>query len=232
MKVVIPYKEFNGPELKYTLRGIEKYIENPEVVIIGDLPKWVKNVDHIPFKDKPELQWKEQNIFKKLLLTDFDFLFFNDDHFLLEPFSADTYHFTGMLSQTIYGHSFKYTIQNTIDSFGDIPSYFRHAPVFVERILLDAIAVLDWDKPWGYCIKSIYCHLKGVHGIDFPDLKIRHCMTEAAIKKAITGRPYFSTGNNAVNASMIKVLEELYPEISKYERQFQTGSCNMCAQQV
>ena len=83
--------------------------------------------------------WKEQNIFFKLLLTDFDFLFFNDDHYLLQPFSPETYHYSGKLSQSQLRNSFSATINSTIDVFGDIPNYFRHAPIYVERKVLACI---------------------------------------------------------------------------------------------
>ena len=219
MKIVIPYKDFNGPELRYTLRGIELFIEDPEITIIGDLPAWVKNVDHIPYNDNPELRFKERNIFEKLLLYNHDFLFFNDDHFLLEPFSKSTYHYSGMLSENILqpGNHFRATIKNTLDCFGEIKNYFRHSPLFIERGKLEIIRDLDWNKEWGYCIKSIYAFLHSIEGEDYPDLKIRTHHTYAAIKKLIEYRPYFSTGNYAINSDMIKVLEELYPKKSIYE---------------
>jgi hypothetical protein len=58
MKIVIPYKDFKGQELRYTLRSIQKFVEDPEITIIGDKPWWIKNVHHIPFKDDPLLRNK------------------------------------------------------------------------------------------------------------------------------------------------------------------------------
>lgn len=220
MKIVIPYKDYRGPELKYTLRGIEKYIEDPEVTVIGDFPKWLDGVTYIPFKDDPKLQFKERNIFQKLLLVDHDFLFFNDDHFLLEPFYKNTYHYSGMLREDILelGNSFRQTIKNTLDLYGVIPNYFRHSPIFVERDKLEKLTARDWEKPWGYCVKSIYCRVNNIKGTDYPDLKIRTYLSEHKIKNLIAGRPYFSTGNNAINSSMIKVLNDLYPTKSRFEQ--------------
>lgn len=221
MNIVIPYKDFRGVELKYCLRGIELYIEDPEITIIGDLPAWLKNVDHIPFADNPELRYKERNIFKKLLLFNHDFLFFNDDHFLMAPFAPGTHHYSGELSENILqpGNDFRKTIKNTLSIFDPLPmkNYFRHSPFFIERGKLEFLNGLDWNKEWGYCIKSIYAFLHSIEGTDYPDLKIRVHYTYDTIKRLIAGRPYFSTGNYSINHDMIKVLNELYPLKSKYE---------------
>ncbi len=75
MKCAIPYKHsYAASELKYCLRGIEKYINNPEIILIGDQPKYIQNVTHIFYKDRPELKWKERNIYEKLLLVKDDFI--------------------------------------------------------------------------------------------------------------------------------------------------------------
>ncbi len=65
MKIAIPYKHcYQAIELKYCLRGIEKFIEHPEIIIIANrLPKWVKDVTHIPYKDTDLLKYKERNIY-------------------------------------------------------------------------------------------------------------------------------------------------------------------------
>lgn len=201
------------------MRGIEKFIEDPEITIIGDRPGWIKNVNHIPFKDHRELRFKERNIFLKILLFDRDFLFFNDDHFLLAPFHKDTFHYWGHLSEDILqpGNLFRITIKNTIDLFGRLKNYFRHNPLFIERDKLEVLQAIDWNKDYGYCVKSIYCHLNRIEGTEYPDLKIRAYCMEETIKRLIENRPYFSTGSYSVNQPMIKVLEELYPNKSKYE---------------
>jgi len=218
MKICIPYKHFEGPELKYCLRSIEMFIEEPEVIIIGD--KTAFKTKHIPFKDNPEIQWKERNVFQKLLLMDDDFLFFNDDFFLLKPFEP-TYHFSGTIQQQKESYpitnDFRKILQNTIHIYGDIPNFFRHGPIFIEREKLEPLTKLDWDLPWGYCTKSIYCHLNNIKGEDYPDLKVRVPLQTTQIVNLINGRPYFSTGDNAINQAMMNVLETLYPNKSRFE---------------
>lgn len=219
MTIAIPYKHQTGIELKYCLRSIELFIKEPEVVIIGDKPEWVKNVTHIPFKDNQDLKYKERNIFQKLLLMQDDFIYFNDDHFLLKPFDY-RYRFSGKLSERINAYKptndFRITVQNTFDVFGDIPNYYRHEPVIIERDLLEKLQ-LDWNKEWGYCIKSIYCHLNNIEGDDFPDLKIREPLSSQKINKLFEGKPCFSTEEFAMSHSMIHVLDNLYPLKSQFE---------------
>lgn len=221
MKIIIPYRDFGGSELKYCLRGIEKFVQEPEITIIGDLPKWIKNVTHIPFKDNPQNQFRSRNIYDKIMLVDHDFLFFNDDHFLLEPFSADTYHYSGTLSSELnrrsLSGSYRKTIQNTLGLYGDLKNFDTHCPIFYRLEILDILQNLNWGRPQGYCIKSIYALLAGIEGTEYPDLKIRTPLLEKQIRQQIEGRQYFSTGNSSFNKAMINVLEGLFPAKSKYE---------------
>lgn len=218
-KVVIPYKHCYGAiELKYCLRGIEKYVDDAEVIVIGDLPKGVHNITHIPFKDRPEYKWKERNIYEKIMLVNDDFLFFNDDHFLLEPFNYE-YHYSGTLEDQIKEYSknpFAQVLRNTKEVFGNIKNYYRHQPILMKNHVFKKINV-DWNKEWGYCVKSIYCHLAGVEGKEYPDLKIRRPTTEKNIREQIKGRQYFSTEDGALNIDMIRVLESVYPNKSKHD---------------
>ncbi len=219
MKILIPYKFFPGPELKYCLRGIEMFAPDNEIILIGDKPKWVKNITHVSFKDNNDLRWKEKNIFEKVLLVKDDFWFFNDDHFLLDK--LPNYHYSGTLRELKErynpSNSFRKTLQNTINVFGDIHNYFRHAPIYIERNKLESLTKLDWNIPWSYCVKSAYCHINGIEGEDYPDLKFRTKLSEQKIREAIKGRPYFSTGNYAINQPMLNVFESLYPNKSKFE---------------
>lgn len=221
MICVIPYKDYGGHELKYCLRGIEKFVPGAEVILIGQLPEWVKNVEHISFPDEKELCFKEKNIFLKILQVKRDFLFFNDDHYLLQPFSKDTYHFTGRLLNKMleYGtNQFRYTIGNTIEIIGDADNYFRHGPIWCRHVVLEALAVFDWDVPWGYCVKSLYCHYAGIKGTEYPDLKIRIPQNIQQLKTITKHREYFSTGNHCMNKDMLVFLEETFPDKSHFEK--------------
>lgn len=188
------------------------------MVIIGDHTPF--KVEHIKFPNAIETVHKEKNIFDKLSLVGQDFFYFNDDHFLLEPFGKSVYHFTGTLEdqkRKYKDNEFKQIIENTIKLYGDIPNYFRHAPLFIEWDKFKPIQDLNWNKPWGYCTKSIYCHINGIKGIEYPDLKFKTQEKESTIEEIIKGRMYFSTEENIINQDMINVLDRLYPFKSKFE---------------
>lgn len=221
MICVIPYKDYGGVELKYCLRGIEKFVSGAEIILIGKKPEWVRNVEHIPFEDEKLLHFKERNIFMKILQVKRDFLFFNDDHYLLQPFDKNTYHYSGSLPARMHGYGsnqFSNTIRNTIDIIGDADNYFRHGPIWCRHTVLEALKVFDWNVPWGYCVKSLYCHYAGIKGTEYPDLKIRIALTLDQIKFTTHGREYFSTGNHCMNKDMLQFLEETYPGKSQFEK--------------
>ncbi|HVZ97972.1 MAG TPA: hypothetical protein VG847_13915 [Chitinophagaceae bacterium] len=222
MLIAIPYKNFPGPELRYCLRSIEKFIDEPEILIIGDKPEWLQNVRHIPFQDNKELQFKERNIFQKLLLIKEDFLFFNDDHFLLTHFDPSVYHYSGSLSGRIKSYlpanDVRKTVENTLKIFGDIDNYYRHGPIFCRYDIIVKLKTLDWNKPWGYCIKSAHCFLADIKGTQYSDLKIRQMCSFADIKKITEDREYFSTGDNAMGEGMKAFLEFTYPDKSRFEK--------------
>lgn len=233
-KVVIPYKYCGqSVELKYTLRGIEKYVDNPEVLIIGDMPRTLKGFEYIPHKCVIGYKWKERNIYEKLMLVNDDFIYFNDDHYLLEPFNYE-YHYSGTLEDQIKeyektNNQFRQTLINTIGALrfiNNIENYYRHQPFFIKNKIFKDIK-LDWGKEWGYCIKSVYGYLAEYDGKycrdkdftikEYPDLKIREPLRENKIRELIKGRQYFSTDDGAINRDMVKVLESIYPFKSKYE---------------
>ncbi len=217
MKIIIPYRDFNGPELRYCLRGIEKFIDNPEITIIGDKPYWIRNVTHIPFKDNPLFKYKSRNIYEKIKGHE-NFLFMNDDHFLLKRWE-NKYHYSGTIKgqfNNVVGGAYKQTLQNTLDVYGDIKNFDTHCPIYYKELYIDERSSVDWNKGGGYCIKSIYCHLNGIEGEEYPDLKIRRLTYEKELRELIKDRPYFSTGD-ILDKPVITVLNELYPYKSKYE---------------
>src|SRR6187431_2538921 len=80
----------NDLELVYCLRSIEKHLKGVgNVFIVGESPERVKNCMHVSVKDSPNNWDRAKNIYRKIRrccslpdLSD-NFLFMNDDHFLL-----------------------------------------------------------------------------------------------------------------------------------------------------
>lgn len=233
--IVIPLgtgSRWNDTELRYCLRSIEKHLTGyGDIFIIGEKPDWLRNVVHVPFADQGDKTYdKELNIYSKIMaaiaddrVTD-DFLFMNDDHFLLQGYEAGKfpYYCHGWLNDFMITSDYKHTVTNTANLFSLIPDilYFDvHAPVLYNKAIFAAtFAGLDWSKWFGYCIKTVYANnVIGLTAIEYPDLKISEAYPASKIHKLLSGRAWFSIHDRAFNGGVRQVLQELYPKKSKYE---------------
>lgn len=221
MKVVIPLIEStqDNIELRYCLRSIEKHLTGCEaVIIIGYKPNWLTGITYMPYKPATTDEWKEKNIYDKLSLIKGRFLYFNDDHFLLTDFKARNFphYYSGTLAGKLNSinprNVYKHTINNTIKLIGKDAKFFGlHCPVILNGI---DKPVLDWNKHYGYCLRSIYTVELAT---EIVDLKLTANFDKQQIYKLLQGREFFSTNESAMNATMLEVMQELYPEKSKYE---------------
>jgi hypothetical protein len=230
MDVVIPYRNSasNGFELRYTLRGIAKFFPELEnIFIIGDCPAYVHNIIHIPFEESPERHHKQRNLCSKLLSACEDkrvsdsFIWFSDDEFLLQPYQVN-YNYCATLDESIkkftVHQSYRNTLINTYQKLGGEGYDYGHGGmVFEKEKFVRAVGGLPWNIAWGYAIKSIYCSYNGLTGDQYPDLKIKNELPFKTISNMITGRPYFSVDDRALNKDMELTLKLLFPNKSIYE---------------
>lgn len=221
--ILIPYRATEtNIELRYCLRSIEKYLTGiGDIYIVGDKPDWLQNVLHIPAEDIPGNQWKELNLYNKISIAiktrrlSENFLYLHDDHFLQQHYQADK--FPCYYSPKWEGTGpYWDTIRNTERLLGQVNNFDIHCPMLINgKVFLEDIGKLDWTKWWGYCIKTSYVYLS-----NYPcdrtligDCKIR----EGNPRYQIQGRPWFSTDDRAISQQLINLLQEFYPEPSKYE---------------
>lgn len=221
MNAVIPWLGPDSTELRYSLRSIETFLPDiTGIIIIGySLPNWIKNVSHIKFRDRYGIQWAHKNVWDKVnLVEDETFLFHADDHYLLKQYTADKFpnYFNGTLSKaqenTNISNPYFKTITNTLNILSkDAIAYNTHAPFIIEKKRLKKLRKHDWTKPFGYCLKSLYCHKLpgGVLGID---LKLR-----VDKNPDLTGREWFSTSPVFMSRGGERLLKKLYPKPSKWE---------------
>jgi hypothetical protein len=233
--IIIPLgrgSRYNDTELRYCLRSIEKHLTGyGDIFIIGEKPDWLRNVVHIPFPDQGDKTYdKERNIYSKIMaacddprVTD-DFLFMNDDHFLLQGYEARVfpYYCHGWLSEYMTVTDYKNTVRNTNDllwPLGHDCLYFDiHSPILYNKEKFTWLLTTDWTKPFGYCIKTVYGNcIEGLTAHEYPDLKISEAYPASKIHKLLTGRAWFSVHDRAFNGGIRQVLQDLYPLKSKYE---------------
>lgn len=231
MDIVIPYKKssLNGLELRYALRGIEKYVsDRGNIFLVGESPDFVHNVIHIQNAVRPEKQFKAANIVSHLLCACRDkrvsdwFLFMADDHFLLKEL-APNYNHRGTLLESadkFTNHqSYRATLFNTIAKLSDSSPDYGHGPMlFNKALFVRAMAQVDWTKPWGYAWKSLYCSLNGIKGEAQRDIKLKMQVNANYIFRLIKNQAYFSVDDRAWNTELVQVLMQLYPNPSQYEK--------------
>ncbi len=102
--IVIPYKkEGSDLELRYTLRGIAENFPHRKVFICGDFPDWVKDVEHIPRAKVVKGSFEDVNNLVMDACLDprvsNDFVFFNDDIFVLRPVESLPDYYLGTLKE-------------------------------------------------------------------------------------------------------------------------------------
>lgn len=224
LDIIIPLgggSTWNDNELRYCLRGIEMYLPHGKVWIVGRKPNWLTNVEFIEFSQSDKYNFASYNIAHKVMKVPIDgeFMFFNDDHFLLKPFNTNTYHYKGLLIENKNRSVYQNLIKNTYELLGkDAKDFDTHCPIKYNMTAFRYIMNnLDWTKPFGFGIKSVYCNRMRIEGEYYPDLKLSEPTTIENIKFKIKDRDYFSIGNGVINRSFIQFMEELYPIKSKYE---------------
>lgn len=221
---------WQNSELRYCLRAIEKHLKGyRDIYIVGEKPSWLQNVVHIPAKDEDLLKSKAKNIYNKINLyinrteTTEDFIFFNDDHFLLADVEATNfpYHHKGYLADGKQSSKYQLYKDNTkreLESRGlRTLNFDTHSPIVYNKAKFQELAAYDFSKPFCYIIKSLYCNHHGIEGDYYTDLKIDARLTKQQIEESIKGRLYFSIGEYGVTQGLYDVMELLYQKKSKYE---------------
>lgn len=242
--IVIPMgtgSRWNDNELRYTLRGIEKYLSGyRNIYIIGHKPEWLQNVTHIPFPDYSRLILKEKNICDKLReacrcndISD-TFLMFNDDFFLLKRMYASSvpYYYDGTLrvkyKKLNEFNPYKKTIRNTLhylqNNFMNTEhqlNYEVHGPILFNKDLFkEVVSPCDWiNNPHGFGMRALYGNIINVQGCSISDLKINEPLPITDLHDMkFSGRSFFSIGNKGLNTNMKEFLQYLYPVPSIFEQ--------------
>lgn len=230
MDIVIPLgkgSQNDNLELRYCLRSIEKYVaDRGNIFVIGECPGFLRNVIHIPAADISERQFKQRNIYKKILAACDDprvsdeFLWASDDHVLLKPFAHEYYYKSSLqdsLKNFTIHQTYRLTIANTYIKLQGGHDYC-HCPFLISKEKFKrAMECVNWNEPYGFAIKSLYCGLNGTAGIQYHDMKIKAPIRSRQIISKIDNRLFFSFGNDAINNDLISVLNFLYPNKSMYE---------------
>ena len=212
--------KWNNNEIKYSLRSIEKYLKNyRNIWIVGECPEFLTNVYHLPYPDKFLIP--DQNIADKIKhackcpYISNDFLFFNDDHYLLQTFDAPNfpYYWDVPLEEKVkkLGHvGYGARVSNTYNHLKahDLPTknFDVHTPIVYNKdLFLETVMSVDWSK--AYIIKSLYANSLKIEGEQLPDNKTERVPSG----KIFSSRP-------RVGYNQGKWFKEYYGKKSNFEK--------------
>lgn len=213
-------------ELKYALRGIDKYLSgHANIILSGTKPHWIRNVEHFPMEDVPGK--KQFSIFQKIMaVLDFcsdDFIFWNDDHFLLKPLETKDFKYWYEKDLQYWQSKaigiYQKAITNTLELPG-LNNYYTdiHFPIVYNKVKFAKLMNLEWGKK-EYVIKSAYTKNESEGFEPAFDLKLSDIRyTTEEINAKIKNRLFFSTGPHAITPFMKNALYDRFPYKSKYER--------------
>ena len=212
--------QWGNNEIKYSLRSISRNLKNfRNVWIVGECPNFLTNVYHLPYPDKFTIP--DQNIADKIrhacecpYISD-DFLFINDDHYLLKPFDIETFPYfwdttldekVKRLGHVGYGARVGNTLRHLQANGLPIKNFDVHTPIlYNKKLFLDNVMSVDWSN--AYIIKSLYANSLKIEGVQIEDNKTERIPTGAIF----SSRP-------KVGHKQGKWFREFFPKKSIFER--------------
>jgi len=213
-QIVYPLtKQIDYTELRYSLRSIEKYLTPPfEVIIVGDtMPDWINNVTQIELADvKGQPNFSVRRKVLAALEYAEEFLFMNDDIYLLQPDDFKVTYYSGDLKTK--GESGAKSLLKQLEKEWRYGLYFGHYPAIYKRDFIEIIQRFTNDVP----TKSAYLNCTQAQCISIPDCKIMTAKKPEYIREFIKDKPCFSTGVYSIKGAL-PVLQELFPDKSKFE---------------
>lgn len=198
-------------ELMYSIRSMVKHFTSLEkIIIVGERPEFYEG-EVIPEKDIPARP--AFSIWKKLKTANQQkpFLWAADDHFMLKDFDdnfPNYYHGTNREAMVWQKGRIGPMLRDLPE---DWLNYIVHCPMIFDP---QKIGEMKTEAP----IKTFYANSNNLPGTEIRDLKFYKPHPYHEIKQMIEGKPFFSTTRFCLNGDMIKVLQELYPEKSPYEK--------------
>lgn len=211
---------WNSNELRFSLRSAEKFLSFDKVFIIGYLPEFISpyKVIYIPFQDNPAQKYKSVNAKVRLILENpdisEDFIFMNDDFWLLKEWKTIPYYYYRTLADRIKyrtGGTYLQRLENTLKIFPNGLNYELHCPIVFNKEKLRKVL-----EKYGEEVerRSAYCNEYKVPSVEMRDYKIFKVKNLALLKDA----PFFSADDTVVlQPEFQKFIFSLFPKPSYFE---------------
>jgi len=211
-------------ELLFSLRSL-KNIPHRSVFIIWHKPEWVKNIVHIPASDPYEI--KSLNALHKIQIAcnderiSSDFVFMNDDFYLLKPIKKIDYFNRGSIKEHIeYRESLNqkkwayYTnLKKTHDLFPDWKDFSLHCPIIYNKTKFLKMCG-EYDMSQWYLLRNLYCNYCWISS-EF----MRDCKAYEWDEFKVSEEQIFLSSDDKIlkKDSFKKFINEKFNTVCKYE---------------
>lgn len=205
-------------EFKFSLRSIEKYIIGPFWVCVAGMhvPEWIDRGKIVQIFQSDRPGRKQLSIRSKVLAAlrvAESIYFLSDDVYLTQPMDPrKSPYFTSGTLKTVGEAGAKRLMDQLTEIGKPIKQYDCHCPIRYDQRFQRAVSSFHEDC----IIKSAFGNYYELDSVEMPDFKVNRELSPEAIRKTISKRPYWSTGPQGIK-SALPVLEELYPEKSRFE---------------
>lgn len=228
--------KWNDSELRFCLRGIENFATGlRNVYVIGKDPGFLSDQTiYIPHADPNHS--KEHNITYaieqacNLPHLSEEFVFFNDDHFLLSPVDLARYPYytKGQLEGAIMlapAAGYRRALANTVKALtmAKLPtiSYEMHMPIRYGK--KSFLSLSHWWQQSttvrdGFLPRSIYGNALNVTPEQSKDCKIQKVNNMEHVERIVTGRHVFSIADDSISYGVADFLSKRFPRKSRFEK--------------
>lgn len=223
-------------ELRYALRALERnFLDLGRVFVVGVQPHWLREAVCIPFADRHKRN-KDANLIDKVLaacragVSD-TFVRCSDDEYVLRPCHVGEmlpYHGGELLNRPskFWSGGWKERLRRTADFLkanGCSTKHFdTHIPTVTNRQLFtQAMARSPYQRGKGFTINTLYLNQAAL--VDPPMLRGEKCTLEGSVTdkaellQKLDGRLYLGFNDAGLTPALKEILQETFPEPSRYE---------------
>ena len=247
MDIVYVFKQSpsnDSEELRHSLRSL-KNIPHENVFVVGEKPAWLRRAIHIPVLQNSvkhgNIHTKYSNVSNNLQVAaataeiSDNFIFMNDDFFIMRPFNALPAYHWGPMSEVIARYSERYEVESNYiyrmkelykflhsNGCANPSSYELHVPMVLNKAKIRVMYSADFGRI--YQTRTMYGNYFKVGGEQIEDVKIyldpRHNdpdYNENPIKYLNTQSLLSASGGSFRSAQVGTYVRSAFPDKSPYE---------------
>jgi len=228
--IVYVLREGENPELKYSLRSVEKNFPHRKVVFVGGKPDGLEPDLYIPAEQTQDKWHNSQDLILKACLDDRlseNIILFNDDFFVLKPIKALPVYVNRTLPElarlvTHNGKRESEYITKRINPCIEklkarglpLVNYELHLPMEINRAKMAKIYSIN---PLPEAKRSFYGNLYRIRGQEIDPYKMNDGSVQSLNGEYKVGRTFISTTDESWQGRVGEQIRELFPTPSQYE---------------